>query len=84
MSKKAELAKRLWLLTLLCISIPVFYVLSIGPAAFLYDKFDFVKQSSVGKTLSAAYSPLLDYLKDSDTLQAKLLHRYIELWVEPD
>lgn len=64
-------------------SIPAVYVLSIGPVALIWKKFDLEKHP-VTQDLAAFYSPLENYARGNDELPAKLLKRYVELWVGPD
>ncbi|HEX7863146.1 MAG TPA: hypothetical protein VF773_22650 [Verrucomicrobiae bacterium] len=83
MSEKRLFSKRFWIAASVLASIPAVYVLSIGPVALIWIKFDLEKHP-VTEDLAAFYSPLENYALGNDELPAKLLKRYVELWIGPD
>jgi hypothetical protein len=68
---------------LLFLSIPVLYVLSVGPVALIWKTFDLDK-NPITQEVAAFYAPLENYVRGNDELPAKVLKRYVELWVGPD
>ena len=78
MSIKAKrTARRLWLLLLLILALPAAYVLSIGPAVFIWWTFELDK-GTYAKTIAALYAPL-ERIPEG-TAMKKALNFYVRLW----
>jgi hypothetical protein len=59
--------------------VPVFYVLSIGPAVLIFKTFN-LEDRQIGEAMRVFYSPLKSYAdKNRDRSEVKLLERYVEL-----
>ena len=64
----------------LCACLPVFYVLSVGPAILIFKKFN-LDDGPIGDAIHAFYSPLRNYAnKNPDRPEVKLLQRYANFW----
>ena len=83
MSRRRQIGRWVCLLALLGLSVPTFYVLSIGPVAFAFQRFE-LHRYWFAREVAAFYSPLEDYARKSEQYPAKLLNRYVELWIGPD
>jgi hypothetical protein len=74
-----HLKRALWIAAL-CASVPVFYILSIGPAALIFDKFN-LQGGLVGNALFMFYSPVESYMQNNrERFEVKLLEKYVKLW----
>ena len=70
--------RALWIVVL-CALIPVFYVLSIGPAMMVFERSDFLKQN--WNLLMAFYSQIISYAEKNPTqIPAQLLLNYVGFW----
>ena len=71
--------KRALLIVAVCGCLPVFYVLSLGPAVFIFTRFN-LEGRPIGDAIQAFYSPLKNYSdKNRDRPEVKLLERYVDL-----
>ena len=75
MTEKRKTAKRLWILTLVCLSIPVGYVLSIGPVGFVARKFKLQDDA-----IDAFYSPIITYIQKHQNPPSRFMLTYLEFW----
>ena len=69
------------------LSLPLFYVLGIGPIFFLLREtqvFDSGKNRVVLTVLSGAYLPLYNFVDESPSLGGKILRVYVRLWISKD
>ena len=66
---------------LVLLFLPVLYVLSIGPAVFMYDRH--MLSPSVASTLETIYSPLEWASNQSKAIEYPL-NSYIQLWASRD
>ena len=70
--------RALWIVAL-CACLPVFYVLSLGPAVFIFTRFK-LEDRPMGNAMRAFYSPLKNYADNNpDRPEVKLLERYVDL-----
>ncbi|MHC4565142.1 MAG: hypothetical protein ACYTE3_05215 [Planctomycetota bacterium] len=74
MEQTKEISRRSGSFTLLIAAIPVFYVLSLGPAVRWHP----ACPSSMQKVIEAAYAPLV-WLRDNTPLREPL-DRYVDMW----
>ena len=71
--------RALWIVALSA-CLPVFYILSIGPAVMLYNKLG-LRGSALGSAMGTFYSPVGNYIGDNqDRAEVGLLVDYIEFW----
>ena len=72
--------KRALLIVALCACLPVFYVLSVGPAAWVFKTFN-LDDRPFGEAIRAFYSPLKIYADNhGDRFEVELLTRYLDFW----
>lgn len=82
MNPSRKFWKGIWLVLLLCASLAVLYVLSIGPAEFVFEKLQ-LRGHRLGGALEAFYSPLIFYMEqNADEYPARVLMWYVDLWAE--
>src|SRR5687768_5237306 len=73
-------AKRALWIVALCGCVPVFYVLSLGPAVLIVDKFDLYGRPA-GIAAGVFYSPIERYASGHlANLEVQLLEKYLNLW----
>jgi hypothetical protein len=71
--------KRILWIAALCLCLPVFYVLGIGPAQFICTRFHLADRTIVA--MRAFYSPLKKYADNhGDRFEVELLVSYIDFW----
>jgi hypothetical protein len=74
--------KRLLSIATLCAGGLTAYLLSVGPAVFIYERFNLVSHPA-GEALELFYDPLLSYTREGEgDYPAKVLESYIDLWSE--
>ena len=74
-----HIKRALWIAAL-CASLFVFYVLSVGPAAWISKKFD-LQGRPAGDAIRAFYRPLKIYADNNrDGIEVELLTRYVDFW----
>jgi hypothetical protein len=70
----------LWIAAI-CACLPVFYILSLGPAVLIYDKLHLQSGGQLGGVLQTFYSPLVNYIENNrQRVEVKLMEAYIALW----
>ena len=61
----------------LVLAIPLLYVLSVGPAAYVYDRID--DSSALATTLQTIYAPL-GWVSEQSSLTRDALNWYLSVW----
>ena len=72
--------KSLWLIALVCVSVPVIYVLTTGPVVLACEKF-LPNDHPIVNAAAEIYSPLLWYVNNNrEELPAQAVAAYLALW----
>lgn len=74
--------RRLWFLFLLVLAFPAAYVLSIGPAVFIWRTFDISDTSPIGYSIATLYRPI-GLIPEKKPFK-KAVRFYIRLWLPRD
>lgn len=78
MNDQRRITKQIGILALVCVAIPVLYILSVGPAVFIYEKGG-ARHSWFSNAFQAFYSPLAQYVNEHhDDYPARLIAQYVE------
>jgi len=75
------------IVTLSILSVPVIYLLGIGPVFFLLREthvFDNGKNKAVLTALSVPYLPMYNFILESPSVGGRILRAYVRLWVSND
>jgi hypothetical protein len=67
---------------MILLTLPVLYVLSVGPVGALWIKFNLRKEyPALTQGVGAFYEPLTSLSNKDDTLAGRLMVSYLDLWV---
>jgi hypothetical protein len=72
---------------MILLSLPVLYVLSVGPLLFVLKRLDdttYNNHQFVFEILGSVYGPLVKSGAQSKSTGGKLLHSYMGLWISPE